>query len=98
MIAKQIKGKDFYGVIAYNQKKIDSGKGSILDSNIFAKSVVMQTREFNAIRQLKPNLARAVYHTSLSLPYSDCLSDTQFSNLAQDYLQGMGFDDNQYID
>lgn len=97
MIAKQIKGRDFYGVLAYNQKKVDKGLGCVIDRNITDQSVIMQTREFNSIRQLKPNLSRAVYHTSLSLPYSDNLSDENFSNLAQEYLQGMGFDDNQYI-
>jgi len=31
------------------------------------------------------------------LPYSDKLTDDEFGNLARDYLEGMGFDDNQYI-
>lgn len=97
MIAKQIKGKDFYGVLAYNQKKVDKEMGSILDSNLSAKSVVIQTEEFNVVRQLRPNLSKAVYHTSLNLPYSDKLSDNEFTNLAKEYLEGMGFDDNQYI-
>ncbi len=97
MIAKQIKGKDFYGVLAYNQKKVDKEKGSVLDSNLASTSVIMQTKEFNVVRQLRPNLSKAVYHTSLNLPYSDKLSDNDFTDLAKDYLEGMGFDDNQYI-
>lgn len=97
MIGKQIKGKDFYGVLAYNQKKVDKGEGSIIDANITIGSIVMQTKEFNVVRQLRPNLAKAVYHTSLNLPYSDKLSDDEFGNLARDYLQGMGFNNNQYI-
>lgn len=97
MIAKQIKGKDFYGVLAYNQKKIDKDQGCVIDSNIVKGSVVEQTKEFNIVRQLRPNLAKAVYHTSLNLPYSDKLSDEQFGSLARDYLDGMGFNENQYI-
>lgn len=97
MIAKQIKGKDFYGVLAYNQKKVDKEQGCIIDSNISPGSVVQQTKEFNIVRQLRPNLAKVVYHTSLNLPYSDKLSDEEFGNLARNYLEGMGFDDNQYI-
>ncbi len=97
MIAKQIKGKDFYGVLAYNQKKIDNGYGKVIDSNISKGSVIKQTKEFNLVRQLRPNLSKAVYHTSLNLPYKDNLSDNQFANLAQDYLYGMGFNDNQFI-
>ena len=36
---------------------------------------------------------------SLNLPYEDSnkLSDEKFSNLARGYLEGMGFDENQYI-
>lgn len=97
MIGKQIKGKDFYGVLAYNQKKVDRGEGAIIEANITIGSIVMQTKEFNVVRHLRPNLAKAVYHTSLNLPYSDKLSDEEFGNLARDYLQGMGFNDNQYI-
>lgn len=97
MISKQIKGKDFYGVLMYNHKKIISGDGTILDSNINMGTVIQQTKEFNLIRQLKPNLSKAVYHTSLNLPYSDKLTDEEFTNLARDYLEGMNFNDNQYI-
>lgn len=97
MIAKQIKGKDFYGVLMYNYKKIFTGFGIVLDSNINMGTVVQQTKEFNLVRHLKPNLSKAVYHTSLNLPYTDKLSDEEFTNLARDYLAGMGFDDNQYI-
>ncbi len=97
MIAIQIKGIDFFGVLMYNQKKVNAGLGSVLDSNINAGTVIQQTKEFNLVRQLKPNLAKAVYHTSLNLPYTDKLTDEEFTNLARDYLRGMGFDDNAYI-
>ncbi|MBB1192059.1 hypothetical protein DNC80_00020 [Flavobacterium sp. SOK18b] len=99
MIAKQIIGKDFYGVLKYNRNKVDKGEAIVLDSNLSTNSVVKQTKEFNVIRQLKPNLSRAVYHVSLNLPYSDSekLSNEDFASLNRDFLEGMGFDDNQYI-
>lgn len=99
MIAKQVKGKDFYGVLKYNQNKVDKGEAIILDSNLASSSVIKQTKEFNVIRQLKPNLSKAVYHVSLNLPYEDSikLSDEKFANLARDYLEGMDFKSNQYI-
>lgn len=97
MIAKQIKGKDFYGVLAYNEKKVGQGMGYVLDTNITYGKTVDMTQEFNIVRQLRPRLGKAVYHVSLSLPYEDTLSDKQFTSLGMDYLKGMGFDDNQYI-
>lgn len=99
MIGKQVKGKDFYGVLKYNQNKVDKGEAIVLDTNLSSESVVKQTKEFNILRQQKPNLSKAVYHVSLNLPYEDAnkLTDEKFANLAIDYLQGMGFIDNQYI-
>lgn len=99
MIAKQVKGKDFYGVLKYNQNKVDKGEAIILDTNLSSESVVKQTKEFNIVRQQKPNLSKAVYHVSLNLPYEDSnkLSDEKFANLARDYLEGMNFKANQYI-
>lgn len=97
MVSKQVKGRDFFWVLMYNQKKIIAGVGAILDSNINMGTVIQQANEFTLIRQLKPNLSKAVYHVSLNLPYTDKLTDEEFSNLARDYLEGMGFNDNQFI-
>lgn len=97
MIAKQIKGKDFYGLIVYHDKKVKTGKAYVLDSNIEIGKPVDMTKEFNVVRQLRPNLGKAVYHVSLNLPPGDQLSDKDFSSLADDYLNGMGFEDNQYL-
>ena len=97
MIAKQIKGKDFYGLFAYNQKKVERGEAVVLDANIDLDSTVEMTKEFNLVRQLRPRLSKAVYHVSLNLPPEEKMSDKEFISMGLDYLNGMGFDDNQYI-
>ena len=68
MIAKQIKGKHFYGLLAYNEKKVENDQGHVLDASITHDTVVNMTKEFNMVRQLRPRLEKAVYHVSLSLP------------------------------
>jgi hypothetical protein len=85
--------------LKYNQNKVDKGEAIVLDTNLSSESVIKQTKEFNIVRQQKPNLSKAVYHVSLNLPYEDAnkLSDEKFANLAIDYLEGMGFNENQYI-
>ena len=45
MIAKQIKGKDFYGLLAYNQKKVELGQAVVLDANIDLGSSVDMAKE-----------------------------------------------------
>ena len=97
MIGKIAIGKDFYGVLAYNEKKVSEGIGYVIDSNIKQSTAVNMTQEFNLIRQLRPGLGKAVFHVSLNLPYSDRLNDKEFASLGCDYLMKMGFDDNQFI-
>lgn len=97
MIGKITIGKDFYGVLAYNEKKISEGVGHVIDSNIGHSTAVNMTTEFNLIRQLRPGLGKAVFHVSLNLPYPDQLNDKEFASLGYDYLMKMGFDNNQFI-
>ena len=97
MIGKITIGKDFYGVLVYNEKKVNEGVGYVIDSNIENSTAVNMTQEFNLIRQLRPGLGNAVFHVSLNLPYSDQLDDKEFASLGCDYLMKMGFDNNQFI-
>ena len=75
MIGKIVIGKDFYGVLAYNEKKVSEGAGYVIDSNIGHSTSMEMTQEFNLIRELRPNLGKAVLHVSLNLPHSDNLDD-----------------------
>ena len=68
MIGKIVIGKDFYGVLAYNEKKVREGFGYVIDSNIEHSTPVKMTQEFNLIRELCPSLGKAVLHVSLNLP------------------------------
>ena len=97
MIGKIVIGKDFYGVLAYNEKKVNKGVGHVIDSNIGHSTPANMTNEFNLIRQLRPRLGKAVFHVSLNLPYSDYLDDKEFTSFGCDYLMKMGFDNNQFI-
>lgn len=97
MIGKITIGKDFYGVLAYNEKKVSEGVGYVIDSNIEHSSSVKMTQEFNLIRQLRPGLGKAVLHVSLNLPHSDQLNDKEFAAFGYDYLMKLGFDNNQFI-
>jgi len=97
MIAKQIKGKGFRGLIAYNQKKVLEGEAVLLETNLSGRSVNLMTREFHLIAQSRPNLSKCVYHVSLNLPASENIANVVFAEMAQAYLRGMGFTDNQYL-
>jgi hypothetical protein len=53
--------------------------------------------EFRLGRELNPNLKRAVYHASLSLPKTESLDDERWRAIASDYLRGMGFEGSTYV-
>lgn len=53
-------------------------------------------REFGAGRSLNPELTRAVYHVSLSIAPEEKLTPAQWNQVAEKYLDKMGFTANQY--
>ena len=61
------------------------------------KSPQTLSAEFAVSRQLNPRLAKAVYHSSLSLPKIEHLDDDTWNAIADEYLEGMEFNDSQYV-
>jgi hypothetical protein len=94
MIGKQIKGKSFRGVLEYLHSKQES---RLIAGNMGGKTPRTLSAEFAVSRQLNPRLAKAVYHSSLSLPKTEHLDDDQWSAIAEEYLVGMEFNDSQYV-
>lgn len=94
MIAKAIKGRGFRGAVSYD---LNAEKGYRLDSNMAGETPRQLAAEFGAVRALRPNLKKAVTHVSLAAAPGETLSDDQWRAIAQDYLDGMGYDDNQYL-
>ena len=52
--------------------------------------------EFGAVRCQRPDIARPVWHVSLSLPPGDSLSVEQWREVAADFLHKMDVKDNQF--
>ena len=94
MIAKQVKGKSFRGVLDYLHEKEGS---RLIAGNMGGKSPRILSAEFAVSRQLNPRLEKAVYHSSLSLPKTEHLDDDTWSAIADDYIKGMDFADSQYV-
>lgn len=55
--------------------------------------------EFAALRRLRPDIERPVWHSSLRLPSGEILSDDKWNEIAQDYMMrlGMPTDNHPYI-
>jgi hypothetical protein len=103
VIASQKIGKSFMGALNYNLKKLNHPDGrlraELLDSNFTSLNAKAIKQEVDLIRQLRPNLGRYVYHTSLNFSKAE---DKQLTNetllaIAHDYLAANGFTNNQYL-
>jgi len=94
MIASQNKGRGFRGVLNYLLQK---ERAEQLDQNMAGRNERELAAEFGAVRALRPEVSRAVYHVSLSVRAEERLSDAQWREAARTYLKGMGFENNQYI-
>ena len=94
MIAKAIKGRGFRGALEYDLSK---EQGRLIDTNMEGDGPRKLAKEFGEIRKLRPKLGKAVLHVSLSAAPGEHLSDTQWTEIGQRYLHGMGLDDNQYL-
>jgi Relaxase/Mobilisation nuclease domain len=94
MIGKQIKGTSFRGVLNYLHGKEGA---ELVGSNMSGQEPRTLAAGFRLSRELNSRVKRAVYHSSLSLPKTEQLDDGVWMAIAQDYLQGMGFEDCQFV-
>ena len=93
MIGKQKKGRGFRGLLDY----LESSSGSqLIGGNMSGRNARELAREFKLSRQLNPGVERAVYHVALSAAKSDRLDDDQWCEIADKYMEQMGFDCNQF--
>jgi hypothetical protein len=86
MIASQKIGKSFMGALNYNLKKLkhpdSSQRAELLDTNFTSLDKEQVRREIDLVRELRPNLNRYVYHTSLNFSKEDQLQNTALLNRA----------------
>lgn len=94
MIAKMIKGCGFRGAIEYD---LQQDKGYLLETNMAGTDARTLAREFGQVRALRPKLNKAVCHISIGLPPGETLTDNQWKEVANDYLEKMGFHESQYV-
>lgn len=93
MKAKISKGAGFRGVVNY---LLDKERGTIIGGNMAATTQAGLSAEFGAVRCQRPDIARPVWHVSLSLPPGDSLTTEQWRDVAADFLRKMNVKDNQY--
>ncbi|WP_423131767.1 relaxase/mobilization nuclease domain-containing protein, partial [Klebsiella grimontii] len=87
------RGKQFAGVVLYSLKSGSHHKITpyIIGGNMAGSSVAALISEFESSKQLRPDVAKPVWHNSLRLPRGETLSARQWAAFADDYMTRMGF-------
>lgn len=103
MIAKIGKGSNMYGAILYNQQKVDKENGAVLLLNKIADTVDCRYSVAYFNKCFEPYLSanikteKTVRHISLNPDPSDKVSDEQFAEMAQEYMEHMDYGNQPYI-
>lgn len=98
------RGKGFKGCLQYifsiKKDKEDKPAPDFICSNMFGENIKELTQEFTQTRNIRQDVDKPVWHTSLSLtPEEEKLGPEKWQEIAENYLEKMGFDlaNNQYV-
>ena len=103
MVAKISVGSSVYGALAYNAEKINKEKGRVLDTNKIyndGSGNIDIRRAFEDFKLWMPQSCKAektMMHISLNPHPEDKLSEAQYTQLAHEYMEKMGFGDMPYL-
>lgn len=105
MVAKINRGVSLYGAIVYNQQKVDDATARIIYENRMITDVTGNPEQvmrqtiwaFENYLLANKNTEKPVLHISLNPSLDDRLTDSQFADLAKEYMQKMGYGDQPYI-
>jgi hypothetical protein len=93
MIGNQTKGKSFRGLLEYLENRESA---SLIGGNMFGRNALELAREFRLSRQLNPEAEKVVHHVSLSLSPGEQLDNYTWCEIADKYMEAMGYTANQY--
>ncbi|MFV0591699.1 MAG: conjugal transfer protein MobB [Draconibacterium sp.] len=103
MVAKINIGSSLFGALSYNQEKVDAGEAKVLCSNkVLLPTDTSLTLAF-CLRSFENHLPKGiktekpVVHISLNPHPDDRLNDEQLSEIAQEYLDKMGYGNQPYV-
>lgn len=90
---KIVRGSGFGGVLSYafDRDSPEQERGRLIGGNMSGRDLLELRKEFDAVRQLRSDIEKPVWHNSLRLPAGEKISDEQWGQFANEYMQKMGF-------
>lgn len=90
MIGNSVKGRGFRGCLNYNLNP--KKEAQLIGGNMASKNARDLAKEFGEVRQLNQRVKTPCWHISLSAVPGEKLSDAQWNQIADRYLEQMKFD------
>jgi len=103
VVAKISSSNNLYGTLAYNQTKVDKEKGQVIFANKMIENAAGTIDMRSCLQSFEPYLSvnrrteKPVLHVSINPDPKDKLTDEQLSEIAQTYMQKMGYGDQPFI-
>jgi hypothetical protein len=103
MLAKISSGKSIFGILAYNKIKVEDNQADVLYSQKMFDSPDGKFSMQDCMDSFYPYLAKnnrtekTVFHASLNPDPKDKLSDERLSEIAQWYMEKLGYGNQPYI-
>ena len=90
MKAKIKRGSGFRGTLNY---VLGKGDAEQVAGTMAGSDARLLAQEFGSLRNLRPDIERPVWHSSLSLPLGETLDSEGWGGVVRDYMDGLGFDE-----
>lgn len=103
MIAKIGRSANLYGALAYNNLKVQHENGKILFANKIIEtpngeySVAQLAQSFAPYLIANRNTEKHTLHISLNPDPKDNVSDDKYREMAEQYMQGMGYGEQPFV-
>jgi hypothetical protein len=103
MVAKISSGNSIFGALAYNQIKVDEKKAKVILTNRMIEprdrnyTVGVCIRSFESYLAANQKTENPILHISLNPDPKDVLTDEQLSEMAQEYMEKLGYGNQPFI-
>ena len=103
MVAKIGSGSSLYSALAYNHQKVKEGQAKVLLVNNMMETpngnfgIGICTNSFEPYLHANKRTENPIIHISLNPDPKDKLNDEQFSEIAQEYMQKLGYGNQPFI-
>jgi hypothetical protein len=102
MVAKITLGKSIRGILNYNETKVQQGEAQVLLASGFAIDIDQlnlnqKIGRFRKLHRQRPDVKTNAAHITLNFDKSDQLDAQKLQQIAQTYMEQIGFGDQAYI-